>query len=125
MTLHARTRRLVTLVRNLIHGTHGQDLIEYAILTAIATAVGVMVLDQIGQKIAGAYEGVIQQVSGPPPGGGAGSGDGGGDPGGGAGGGGTGGGGTGGGGTGGGGTGGGGTGGGGTGGGSGGGRGGK
>src|SRR5688500_15615699 len=78
MTLHARTRRLVTLVRNLIHGTHGQDLIEYAILTAIATAVGVMVLDQIGQKISTTYESVAQEISGDPLGGGAGDGGGGG-----------------------------------------------
>ena len=84
MTIHAQTRRLATLVRNLIRRTHGQDLIEYAIMTAIVTAVGVMVVEQIGQKVANGYETVMEQVSGEPLGGGAGAG--GGDAGGGAGG---------------------------------------
>lgn len=102
MTRHSYRHRLATLVRALIHRTHGQDLVEYAILTSIATAVGVLLLNQIGQKIADAYDDVVQEVSAG--GGVGGAGGSGGDPGGGTGGGGTGGGGTGGGGTGGGGT---------------------
>ena len=112
MKRHSYRHRLATLVRILIHRTHGQDLIEYAILTSIATAVGVLLLSQIGQKVADIYNDVAQEVIAD--GGVGGAGGSGGDPGGGTGGGGTGGGGTGGGGTGGGGTGGGGTGGGGT-----------
>jgi|SRR5688572_26502213 len=97
MKRHSYRHRLATLVRSLIHRTHGQDLIEYAVLTSIATAVGVLLLNQIGQKVADTYNDVAQEVI-------AGGGVGGAGGGGGTGGGGTGGGGTGGGGTGGGGT---------------------
>src|SRR5688500_2127731 len=62
MSENSHTRRFATLVRGLIRRTHGQDLIEYAILASIATAVGVLLLNEIGHKLAGIYDSVAQEV---------------------------------------------------------------
>ena len=51
MTITTRiTRRLLTFARALLHRTHGQDLVEYAMLAGIVTSLAVIAINDIGSE---------------------------------------------------------------------------
>ena len=74
------TRHRGGILGMLLRKTHGQDLIEYAILAGIVTSVAVICLNSISNKVATTFDTVITEVASNGGGGGAGgAGDGGGD----------------------------------------------
>ena len=58
--------RLKALVRQLIRQTHGQDLIEYAVLIALIAAVVIVTAGGIGLKVPGLYEPTVAALPGDP-----------------------------------------------------------
>lgn len=55
--------RRTGILRTLLRATHGQDLIEYAILGCIVTIAGVICLQVIGNTLATAYDDAVNQVA--------------------------------------------------------------
>lgn len=56
-------QRLSKLARALIHRTHGQDLVEYAMLAGIASAIVVLALDEIGTRTVNYYGATVTSIA--------------------------------------------------------------
>jgi Flp pilus assembly pilin Flp len=62
MTRTPFSERLSKFVRAVIRRTHGQDLIEYAMLAGIASAVVVMALNNISSRVANFYGATVTEI---------------------------------------------------------------
>ena len=64
MTITTRiTRRLFTFARALFHRTHGQDLVEYAMLAGIVTSLAVIAINDISNRVAGFYGTTVTEIA--------------------------------------------------------------
>ena len=63
MTTTPIARRLWAFARALFHRTHGQDLIEYAMLAGIVTSVVVISLSDISTRVAGYYGTTVTEIA--------------------------------------------------------------
>ena len=57
------TRRLSKFARALLHRTHGQDLVEYALLASIVCTVGVIVIDDISHRVSDFYGTAVTEIA--------------------------------------------------------------
>jgi len=62
MTNHI-ARRLLRFARALVHRTHGQDLVEYAILAGIVASVTVIALNDISTRVADYYGTTVTEIA--------------------------------------------------------------
>jgi len=64
MTITTRiTRRLLTFARALFHRTHGQDLVEYAMLAGIVTSLAVIAINDISNRVTGFYGTTVTEIA--------------------------------------------------------------